>query len=78
MRVGSGYEITLEDVGAKANEGNFLRLMNTTYEEAILKEPTQYFLMHTRFKNRPEGEEDFYPYWKEREERREKKRNKKA
>ena len=78
VRVGSGYEITLEDIGAKANEENFLRLMNETYEEAILKEPTQYFWMHRRFKNRPEGEEDFYPYWKKREERREKKRNKTA
>ena len=78
VRVGSGYEITLEDIGSKANEENFLKLMNETYEEAILKEPTQYFWMHRRFKNRPEGEEDFYPYWKKREERREKKRNKKA
>ena len=78
VRVGSGYEITLEDIGAKANEENFLKLMNATYEEAILKEPTQYFWMHRRFKNRPEGEEDFYPYWKKREERREKKRNKTA
>ena len=76
VRVGSGYEITLEDIGAKANEENFLKLMNATYEKAILKEPTQYFWMHRRFKNRPEGEEDFYPYWKKREERREKKRNK--
>ena len=78
VRVGSGYEISLEDTGAKANEENFLKLMNETYEEAILKEPTQYFWMHRRFKNRPEGEEDFYPYWKKREERREKKRNKSA
>ena len=76
--VGSGYEITLEDIGAKANEENFLKLMNATYEEAILKEPTQYFWMHRRFKNRPEGEEDFYPYWKKREKRREKKRNRKV
>jgi len=77
VRAGSGYEISLEDIGAKANEENFLKLMNETYEEAILKEPTQYFWMHRRFKNRPEGEEGFYPYWKKREERREKKRNKK-
>ena len=78
VRVGSGYEITLEDLSAKANEENFLQLMNATYEEAILKEPTQYFWMHRRFKNRPEGEEDFYPYWKKREERRKKKRNRKV
>ena len=78
VRVGSGYEITLEDIGTKANEENFLKLMNETYEEAILKEPTQYFWMHRRFKNRPEGEEDFYPYWKKREERREKERNKRT
>lgn len=78
VRVGSGYEITLEDIGSKANEENFLKLMNETYEEAILKEPTQYFWMHRRFKNRPEGEEGFYLYWKKREERREKKRNKRV
>jgi len=78
VRISSGYEISLEDIGAKANEENFLKLMNETYEEAILKEPTQYFWMHRRFKNRPEGEEGFYPYWKKREERREKKRNKKV
>ena len=80
VRDGSGYEITLEDIGSKANEGNFLKLMNATYEEAILKAPTQYFWMHRRFKNRPEGEKDFYPYWKKREERREKreKRSKRA
>ena len=78
VRVGFGYEITLEDIGSKANETNFLKLMNETYENAILKEPTQYFWMHRRFKNRPEGEEDFYPYWKKREERRKKKRNKRA
>ena len=78
VRVGSGYEITLEDVGSKTNEENFLNLMNETYEKAILKTPTQYFWMHRRFKNRPEGEEDFYPYWKKREERRERERNKRA
>ena len=75
VRVGSGYEITLEDVGSKTNEENFLNLMNETYEKAILKTPTQYFWMHRRFKNRPEGEEGFYPYWKKREERRERERN---
>ena len=74
VRAGSGYEISLEDTGAKANEENFLKLMNETYEEAILKEPTQYFWMHRRFKNRPKGEEDFYPYWKKREERRRKRK----
>ena len=52
--------------------------MNDFYEKAILKAPTQYFWMHRRFKNRPEGEEGFYPYWKKREERREKERKKKA
>ena len=78
VRVGSGYEITLEDLSAKANEENFLQLMNETYEEAILKEPTQYFWMHRRFKNRPEGEDAFYPYWKKREERKEKKRKEKS
>ena len=78
VRVGSGYEITLEDIGSKANEENFLKLMNETYEEAILKAPTQYFWMHRRFKNRPEGEEDFYPYWKKREEKRQRERNKRA
>ena len=72
VRVGSGYEITLEDIGSKANEENFLKLMNETYEEAILKAPTQYFWMHRRFKNRPEGEEGFYPYWKRREQRKKK------
>ena len=78
VRAGSGYKISLEDIGTKANEKNFLKLMNETYEKAILKAPTQYFWMHRRFKNRPEGEENFYPYWKKREERREKKRNKRA
>ena len=77
-RVGSGYEITLEDLGSKTNEENFLNLMNETYEKAILKTPTQYFWMHRRFKNRPEGEEGFYPYWKKREKRREKQRKKRA
>ena len=78
VRDGSGYEITLEDIGSKANEGNFLKLMNATYEEAILKAPTQYFWMHRRFKTRPEGEEGFYPHWKTREARRERERNKKV
>ncbi len=78
VRVGSSYEITLEDLGSKTKEENFLNLMNETYEKAILKTPTQYFWMHRRFKNRPEGEEDFYPYWKKREERRERERNKRA
>ena len=78
VRLGSGYEITLEDIGSKANEENFLVLMNEIYEEAILKSPTQYFWMHRRFKNRPQGEKDFYPYWKKREKRREKKRSKRA
>jgi len=77
VRVGSGYEISLEDIGAKANEENFLKLMNETYKEAILKEPTQYFWMHRRFKNRPKGEEGFYPYWKKREERRKKREKEK-
>ena len=78
IRVNSSYEITLEDLGSKTGEENFLNLMNDFYEKAILKAPTQYFWMHRRFKNRPEGEEGFYPYWKEREERREKERKKRA
>jgi KDO2-lipid IV(A) lauroyltransferase len=78
VRVGSGYEITLEDLGSRTNEENFLTLMNETYEKAILETPTQYFWMHRRFKNRPEGEEGFYPYWKKREKRREKQRKKRA
>jgi lauroyl/myristoyl acyltransferase len=78
IRVNSSYEITLEDLGSKTGEENFLNLMNDFYEKAILKAPTQYFWMHRRFKNRPEGEKGFYPYWKKREERREKERKKRA
>lgn len=51
--------------------------MNQTYEKAILKAPTQYFWMHRRFKNRPKGEEGFYPHWKKREERRKRKKTEK-
>ena len=78
VRVNSGYEITLEALGADSSEQDFLNLMSQCYEKAILKAPTQYFWMHRRFKNRPEGEEGFYPYWKKREEKRAKERNKKV
>lgn len=78
VRVGSDYEISLEDLGSQTDEDGFLNKMNEIYEKAILETPTQYFWMHRRFKNRPEGEEGFYPYWKKREERREKERKKRA
>mgnify|MGYP001348125862 FL=1 len=78
VRVNSGYEITLEALGADSSEQDFLNLMSQCYEKAILKAPTQYFWMHRRFKNRPEGEEGFYPYWKKREEKRARERNKKV
>ena len=78
VRVNSGYEITLEALGVDSGEQDFLSLMSQCYEKAILKAPTQYFWMHRRFKNRPEGEEGFYPYWKKREEKRARERNKKV
>lgn len=78
VRQGSGYEVSLQDIGSNSNEEDFLTLMNKTYEEAILKTPTQYFWMHRRFKNRPQGEGSYYPYWKKREEKRTKERSKKV
>ena len=75
MRVNSSYEITLDEFSQQTDKDGFLNEMNNFYQKAILETPTQYFWMHRRFKTRPEGEEGFYPYWKKREERRERKRN---
>ena len=76
MRVKSGYEISLEDLGINENKKDFLKKMNAYYEASILKTPTQYLWMHRRFKTRPEEEANIYPYWKRREERRERNRKK--
>jgi len=36
------------------------RRMNEFIEQRILEMPEQYFWLHKRFKNRPEGEKSFY------------------
>ena len=38
-----------------------LRQINYEIEEFISKNPENYLWSHRRFKNRPEGEESFYP-----------------
>ena len=48
--------------------------MNEYYEKVISEAPEEYLWVHRRFKNRPEGEENFYPYWKKRAIRRRKER----
>lgn len=59
----NGYTLVIEppladypsdDVEADA------RRMNAIIEAQILKQPTQYFWLHKRFKTRPEGEARFY------------------
>ena len=42
IRVNSSYEITLEDLGSKTGEENFLNLMNNFYEKEILKHNGDY------------------------------------
>ena len=38
-----------------------LRTINFEIEEFIRKNPDNYLWSHRRFKNRPDGEESFYP-----------------
>ena len=73
-----GYAIYLHKFEQPSSRKEFLIQMNEYYEKVISEAPEEYLWVHRRFKNRPEGEENFYPHWKKREKKREKKRNKRA
>ena len=73
-----GYAIYLHKFEQPSSRKEFLIQMNEYYEKVISEAPEEYLWVHRRFKNRPEGEENFYPHWKKREKKREKKRNKRT
>ena len=72
----SGYAIYLHKFEEKSSRKEFLIHMNEYYEKVISEVPEEYLWVHRRFKNRPEGKDNFYPHWKKRKKRREKERNK--
>ncbi len=60
---GQGYVLTFYPAWENYPSGDDIadtRRMNEFIEQRILEMPEQYFWLHKRFKNRPEGEEKFY------------------
>lgn len=60
---GEGYELTFYPAWENYPSGDSVadaRRMNEFIEQRIMEMPAQYFWLHKRFKNRPEGEEIFY------------------
>jgi KDO2-lipid IV(A) lauroyltransferase len=59
---GNSYEASLKklDLDGKDIETDLIKI-NSAVENYIRKCPDNYLWMHRRFKNRPEGEESFYP-----------------
>ncbi|MDX8380111.1 MAG: lipid A biosynthesis acyltransferase [Gallionella sp.] len=60
---GEGYELTFYPAWENYPSGDRVadaRRMNEFIEQRIMEMPAQYFWLHKRFKNRPEGEEKFY------------------
>jgi len=61
---GKGYQITIKAPLENYPSGDLLQdvtRMNEVLESAVRMNPTQYFWVHRRFKNRPEGAPDSYP-----------------
>ena len=48
-------------IEAKQRKNEDLRAINFEIEESVRKDPDNYLWSHRRFKNRPDGEESFYP-----------------
>ena len=60
---GEGYVLTFYPAWENYPSGDAVvdaRRMNAFIEQRILEMPEQYFWLHKRFKNRPEGAEKFY------------------
>ena len=60
---GSGYVLTFYPAWENYPSGDAVadaRRMNAFIEQRILEMPEQYFWLHKRFKNRPEGEAKYY------------------
>ncbi|MBK9161061.1 MAG: lipid A biosynthesis acyltransferase [Nitrosomonadales bacterium] len=60
---GQGYVLTFYPAWENYPSGDDIadtRRMNEFLEQRVLEMPEQYFWLHKRFKNRPEGEEGFY------------------
>lgn len=60
---GDGYVLTFYPAWENFPSGDDLadtRRMNEFIEQRVLEMPEQYFWLHKRFKNRPEGEETLY------------------
>jgi len=60
---GAGYVLTFYPAWENYPSGDEIadaRRMNEFIEQRILEMPEQYFWLHKRFKNRPEGEQKYY------------------
>lgn len=63
LRRGKGFEVILNppiDKFPSGDEYEDARRMNLEIEIMVREMPEQYFWVHRRFKNRPQGEPDFY------------------
>ena len=51
------------------DQASDLKMINSAIEDFAQKHKSEYYWIHRRFKNRPEGEDNFYPddalrdYW---------------
>ena len=62
VKEGDFYEANIEQLmltGESVEED--LKIVNSAIENFAQKHKSEYFWIHRRFKNRPEGEENFYP-----------------
>ena len=62
MKENDFYKADIEQLmltGEKVEED--LKIINSAIENFAQSHKSEYFWIHRRFKNRPEGEENFYP-----------------
>ena len=70
VKEGNGYLADIEELMLEGEDpAHDLRIINSAIEKFARNHKTEYYWIHRRFKNRPEGENNFYPddalreYW---------------
>ena len=70
VKEGNGYLADIEELMLEGEDpAHDLRIINSAIEKFAQNHKSEYYWIHRRFKNRPEGENNFYPddalreYW---------------
>ena len=62
MKEDNAYKANLEEINLNGiNQEEDLRKINSAIEHFAENYISEYFWVHRRFKNRPKGEQSFYP-----------------